>query len=286
MRTRNSGKVSCNSHTKDNANTNPKKRNRNKSTTAATTAAIPPHDNQSDIVPMDITENDEYNYDIINNNNNNSSGEDSDGRSYLNSDSEDDWVKGPRHSTQIRAEVAQMAKSAGDLSDVDKPKGPGKAKIPYYRMTQQQKMQHRRARHCKQRQDEDDNHYSSLFLTPQEMVLRKESSKKVMDDYLADWKVFLEERKTCAQMRRDRRTKVGWKKNQVVKGNGNVNDFSFQLPPGPDVKPRPTEAQYVKHMRGWKVAYAYSCGIPSNCISVTILPSLNHPPFYYSLGLL
>lgn len=173
-----------------------------------------------------------------------------------NDDSHDDGDCRP-FNTKIRAEIVRMAKSAKNLSDLEKLMGPGRAKQPYYRMTLAQKMQHRRLKQRMPAEDENDERYLSLSLTPHEMILRKQSSKKVLEDYLADWRAFLKEKKAACMLSTQRRVEIKRRKKQAlaaeVKGKGKKEDLSLLLPPVHEVKTRLAEAQYVKDFHGWKV---------------------------------
>lgn len=215
----------------------------NNSTHSATTASS--QKKRRRIAPIDNDSDDD------NSDNSNDSDEDNgDNSNDSYSNDSDVWESRPL-SARARAEVARLAKSAGDLSDLHKPKGPGNAKQPYYRMTPAQKLQHRRPKQRTQAQEEQ---LSSLYLTPRQMELRKRSSKKVMLDYLQDWEAFVKEKDAATKSRRERRAEVSrMKKDSATLDLATLLLSMSEVPEVPEVKPRPTEAQYVKHIYGWMV---------------------------------
>ncbi|KAG0284583.1 hypothetical protein BGZ96_011057 [Linnemannia gamsii] len=98
--------------------------------------------NSNDSDEDNSNDSDEDNSNDSDEDNSNDSDEDNSDNSNSYSDDSDVWESRPL-SARARVEVARMAKSAGNLSDLHKPKGPGKAKQPYYRMAPAQKLQHR-----------------------------------------------------------------------------------------------------------------------------------------------
>ncbi|KAG0291614.1 hypothetical protein BGZ97_005836, partial [Linnemannia gamsii] len=206
----------------------------NNSTHSATTASS--QKKRRRIAPIDNDSDDD------NSDNSNDSDEDNgDNSNDSYSNDSDVWESRPL-SARARAEVARLAKSAGDLSDLHKPKGPGNAKQPYYRMTPAQKLQHRRPKQRTQAQEEQ---LSSLYLTPRQMELRKRSSKKVMLDYLQDWEAFVKEKDAATKSRRERRAEVSrMKKDSATLDLATLLLSMSEVPEVPEVKPRPTEAHY------------------------------------------
>ncbi|KAF9898891.1 hypothetical protein EC991_010149 [Linnemannia zychae] len=90
-------------------------------------------------------------------------------------------------------------------------------------MTPVEKMQRRKS---KQYTDERDEQRLSLSLTPSELELRKLSSKKITEDYLADWRAFCDEKKDAVKSRRNRRAEISKMEKQAT-----TLDPSAELPP-------------------------------------------------------
>ncbi|KAK3809749.1 MAG: hypothetical protein J3R72DRAFT_505448 [Linnemannia gamsii] len=192
---------------------------------------------------------------------------DDDGYNY---DSEDgDGVQSRAFTAERRAAIARLAIQTGeDEEDEDgedddsRPRQrskwtSGKGKQPIYRLSSEQ-MKSRRSTQQPSMQGEDDEYssYPSSVLTPRDLQRRKRSSKKMMKEYLGDWEAFNEEKRAASALRRARRAEIAkWEKAFGEQGGGEKeirSSLNVSQDPFPEVKPRPTEAQYMKHIVGWK----------------------------------
>jgi hypothetical protein len=245
--------INTNTNTNINTSTNTNTTTNTKTAPKKQSAASTSTSKQQKTVSFDRDDDDSYDY------------VSEDGNSYDCDSDNSDNGQSRAFTVERRAQLAILAMQAED--DEDEEEDPGERAIqPIYRLSSEQRSypQLRKSKQQAPSQGESEPYPPglSLRLTPQQLELRKQSSRKVMMDYLANWRVFNEGKMAAKNLRKARKGEIARRKkaNAGSKGKGKGKDQEIsQLAWNPvqEVKPRPTEAQYMKHILGWKV-YIYA----------------------------